>query len=68
MRQGGGDLFLIAQMSQNSIDDVLVLDTPVRRIGNDPDGTTAVTTRQRLQTSMSILKTRLSRWAQVMAA
>ena len=41
MRQGGGDLFLIAQMSLNSIDDVLVLDTPVRRIGNDPDGTTA---------------------------
>ena len=25
--QGGGALFLIAQMSQNSIDDVLVLDT-----------------------------------------
>ena len=27
MEQGGGALFLIAQMSQNSIDDVLVLDT-----------------------------------------
>ena len=31
MGQGGGALFLIAQMSQNSIDDVLVLDT-----GDDP--------------------------------
>ena len=27
MGQGGGTLFLIAQMSQNSIDDVLVLNT-----------------------------------------
>ena len=32
MGQGGGALFLIAQMSQNSIDDVLVLDTC-----DDPD-------------------------------
>ena len=41
MGQGGGTLFSIAQMSQKSIDDILVLDAPVRRIGNDPDGTTA---------------------------
>jgi hypothetical protein len=27
-------------MSQNSIDDVLVLDTPVRRIGDDSDRST----------------------------
>ena len=32
----GGALFLIAQMSQNSIDDVLVLDTR-----DDSDGSTA---------------------------
>ena len=36
MGQGGGALFLIAQMSQNSIDDVLVLDA-----GDDSDGSTA---------------------------
>ena len=41
--QVGGALFLIAQMSKNSIDDVLVLDTPVRRIGDDSDRSTAAT-------------------------
>jgi hypothetical protein len=48
-------------MSQDLVDDVLVFNTPVRRIGYDPDRASAVTTRQRLQTSMSILNTRLSR-------
>ena len=33
--QGGGALFLIAQMSQDSIDDVLVLDATVRRLDDD---------------------------------
>ena len=43
MGQVGGALFLIAQMSKNSIDYVLVLDTPVRRIGDDSDRSTAAT-------------------------
>jgi hypothetical protein len=41
--QGRGVPFLIAKMRQNSIDDVLVLDAPVRRPDNDPHGTTATT-------------------------
>lgn len=36
MRQGGGALFLIAQMREDSVDDVLVFDT-----GDDPDRSTA---------------------------
>ena len=51
-------LFFLAQVSQYSIDDVLVLDT-----GDDPDRSAATAT-----TSISMLKTRLSRCAQVMAA
>ena len=43
MGQGGRALFLIAQMSQNSIDDVLVLDAAVRRIDDDSGRATAVT-------------------------
>ena len=35
MGQGGGALFLVAKMSQNSVDDVLVLDA-----SDDFDGTT----------------------------
>lgn len=38
MGQGGGALFLVAQMSQNSADDVLVLNT-----SNDFDGPAAAT-------------------------
>ena len=39
--QGGGTLFLIAKMSQDSIDDVLVLNAAVRRIDDDSDRPTA---------------------------
>ena len=38
MGQGGGALFLVAQMSQNCVDDVLVLNT-----SNDFDGPAAAT-------------------------
>ncbi len=38
VRQGGGALFLIAQMREDSVDDVLVFDT-----GDDPDRSTAAT-------------------------
>jgi hypothetical protein len=50
-------------MCQDSVDDVLFFNTPVRRIGYDSDRST-----QGLHSSMSILKTRFSRWAQVIAA
>ena len=53
-------LFLLAKMSQDLVDDVLLLNATVRRIDDDFDSPP-----QRLQTSMSILNTRLSRWAQV---
>jgi len=43
MGQGGGFLFLVAQMSQNSIDDVLVLNTAVRRFDDDLYRSTATT-------------------------
>ena len=55
-------------MSQDSVYDVLLLNAAVRRPDNHPDCSTAVTTRQRLQVSMSILNTRLRRCAQVIAA
>ena len=40
MCQGGDIPFLITKMCQNSIDDVLILDAPVRRPDDDPNGTT----------------------------
>jgi len=40
-REGGDVLFLLAKMCQDSVDNVLIFNTPVRRIGNDPDRTTA---------------------------
>ena len=47
--QGGGALFLIAQMSQNSIDGVLVLDTC-----DDFDGPTAATANFRIDIEYSL--------------
>gem|GEM_PF-3002694 len=41
MWQGGGVLFLIAQMSQNSFDDVLIFDATVRRSDDNFDRPTA---------------------------
>ena len=76
----GGVLFLPAQVIQDLVYDAVVFDTSVRRIdeslphersecfGYDFDRASTVTTRQRPQTSMSILKTRLRRCAQVIAA
>jgi hypothetical protein len=55
-------------MSQDSVNDVLVLYTTVRRPDYDSDESTAVTTRQRPLISISILKTRLSLWDHVIAA
>jgi hypothetical protein len=39
----GSILFLFVQVSQNPVYDVLLLKTPVRRIGNDSDRPTATT-------------------------
>ena len=44
MRQGGGDLFLIAQMREDSVNDVLVFDAAVRRSDDDADRSTAAAT------------------------
>ena len=41
--QGGGALFLLAKMGQNSIDDVLVLNATVRRLDDDSDRSTTAT-------------------------
>ena len=59
---------IFAQMGQNAVANILLFYTAVRRIDNDPYRSTAVTACQRLQASMSVLKTRLSRWAHVIAA
>ena len=55
----GTSCSLLAKMSQDPVDDVLLLDA-----SDDFDSPPAATA----QTSMSILNTRLSRWAQVIAA
>ena len=55
MWQVGGVLFLSLKMSQNSIDDVLVLDA-----GDDPDRTTAAATNLDRAAFGSILNTRFS--------
>jgi hypothetical protein len=41
--QSGGVLFLALKMSQNPLDDVLILNATVRRIDDDFDGSTAAT-------------------------
>ena len=41
VRQDGGTLFLMAQVSEDSVDNVLVLDAAVRRPDDDPDSTPA---------------------------
>ncbi len=58
---GGGALFLIAQMSQASIDGVLVLYAPVRRIGDDSDRSAAAAADFDRAAFGSMLNTRLSR-------
>jgi hypothetical protein len=48
-------------MSEDSINDFLILYATVRRIDNDPDRPATVTTRQRPQTSISMEETRFRR-------
>ena len=52
-------------MCQDSVDNVLNLNTPVRRIGNDPDRTTAAAANLNVYADGRPDKTRLSRCAQV---
>ena len=61
MGQGGGALFLIAQMSQNLVYDVLVLDAPVRRIDDDSDRSTAAAADFDVDADGRPIDTRLSR-------
>ena len=56
-------MFLIAKMSQDFVYDVLVFYTCY-----DSDGTTAAAANLNVDPNADRLKTRLSRWAQVMAA
>ena len=54
-------------MSEDSIYDVLVLNTSVRRIDDDSDSTSATATDLDVYADGRPVKTRLSRWAQVIA-
>ena len=63
VRRGGGTLFLIAQMSEDSVDNVLVLDAR-----DDSDRSTAAAAGSDVYADGRPVNTRLSRFAQVMAA
>ena len=65
--QCGGVLFLIAKMSQDPVDDVLILNATVRRSDDDFDGPTAATTKFNIDADGRPIDTRLSRWAQDIA-
>ena len=55
-------------MSQDSVDDVLVFNTTVRRIDNDPDGATATSANLDIDVKHAFEWCVTRRWAQVIAA
>ena len=64
--QGGG--FLIAQVGQNPVNDVLVLYATVRRIDNDPDRPATATADLDIDGKNAFQWCVTRRWAQVIAA
>ena len=54
MWQSGGVLFLALKMSQNPLDDVLILNATVRRIDDDFGGSTAATIKFNIDIEYSL--------------
>ena len=63
-----GVLYLALKMSWACADDVLILNATVRRSDDDFSGPTAATTNCNIDADGRPIDTRLSRWAQVIAA